>query len=71
MPEPPKKRLCLRCGDNKEYAEDAALCAADHDIALENYLFKREDDQRKKAADDAEKNKPKSLLGNLSKAVRK
>lgn len=71
MPEPPKKRLCLRCNDNKEYKDDDALCGAGHDISLENYLFAREEEQsiaRKKAEEAA---KPKSMLGNLGKLTKK
>jgi hypothetical protein len=71
MPEPPKKRLCLRCNDNKEYKEEDAMCANDHDISLENYLFRREEEHATKAKADADAKRPKSMLGNLAKAVKK
>lgn len=65
MPEPPKKRLCLRCGTDKEYKEDDVSCEAGHDISLENYLFDRESDLKKKAEERRKKEAPKSLLDNL------
>jgi hypothetical protein len=71
MPEPPKKRLCLRCNDNKEYKDDDVSCGSGHDISLENYLFAREDERETKRKEDEKKNKPQSLLGNLGKLAKK
>jgi hypothetical protein len=64
MPEN-KKRLCLRCGTDKEYKEDDVSCEKGHDIGLENYLFDREKEQRERVEADKKKNAPKSLLDNL------
>lgn len=71
MSEEKKKRMCPRCDDKKEYDEETALCSAGHDIPLEIYLFGRQKEQDDKTAKEREKNKPKSLLGNLTKAVQK
>jgi len=67
MPDEKKKRMCPRCDDKKEYDEDTANCAAGHDIPMEIYLFGRESEREKKAKEAAEKNKPKSMLGSLSR----